>query len=155
MTDKPIYTTKNFFVQKSNIPESGLGLFANRQFKKDEILGDYKGKLLTLEDCDNYKDQSHMVDITELKNIKYAAIQPGKKMLLRYINHAPSTVNGKRVKGKKAHNVKFKNLEEYPYVQIQAIKDIDKNDEIYLNYGASFSKLFLRNDKIRDFYSKE
>lgn len=153
--DKIVYKSKDFVVKKSNVPDAGLGLFANRNFKKGEILGDYKGKLLTLAECDRYKDQSHMLDITGIKNVKYAAIQPGKKMLLRYINHAPSTVDGKKVKGKKRHNVQFLNLEIYPYVKIQAILNIENGDEIYLNYGTYFTKLFLKNDKIKKFFLGE
>lgn len=156
--DKIIFQTKDFIVKKSLLPEAGLGLFANRDFKKGESLGPYKGKLLTMEEC--YKEKylpywSHMLDIEHLKKGKYVAIHPPKRMLLRYINHAPSKVNGKKVKGKKAINVEFSEIPDPPYIEIVTIKEVKKGDEFYLYYGPGFSKSYLNNPKLKEFYLKD
>lgn len=152
-----IFQTKDFIVKKSLLPGAGLGLFANRDFKKGESLGAYKGKLLTMDECYTEKylpHWSHMLDIEHLGKGKYVAIHPPKNMLLRYINHAPTQVNGKKIRGKKAINVEFHEIPEPPYIEIITIKDVQKGDEFYLYYGPGFSQLYLSNPKLKDFYLK-
>ena len=57
--------------------------------------------------------------------------------------------------GKKAVNVEFKQIPDPPYIEIVAIKDIPKGDEVYLNYGPGFSQMFLKNTKLRNYYLKD
>ncbi len=153
-----ILQNKDFIVKKSLLPEAGLGLFANRNFKKGESLGSYKGKLLTMEECYMKKylpHWSHMLDIEQLGKEKYVAVHPPKNMFLRYINHAPTQVNGKKVKGKKSINVKFSEIPDPPYIEIVTIKDVQKGDEFYLYYGPGFSQSYLNNPKLKAFYLSE
>lgn len=152
-----VFQTKDFIVKKSLLPGAGLGLFANRDFKKGESLGPYKGKLLTMKECymEKYLPHwSHMLDIEHLGKGNYVAIHPPKNMLLRYINHAPTQVNGKKIKGKKSINVAFSEISEPPYIEIVAIKNIEKGDEFFLYYGPGFSRSYLNNPKLREFYLK-
>ncbi|MCB1158225.1 MAG: SET domain-containing protein-lysine N-methyltransferase, partial [Leptospiraceae bacterium] len=97
-------------------------------------------------------DCSHMLDITGLEVKGYAYIHPDKKMLLGYINHSPATVDRKRVSGKKAFNVEFLEKKTSPYIQIQAVKRIEAGDEIYLNYGSYFTRLYVSTEKAKNFY---
>ena len=154
--NKILFKTKKLYVMKSQLPEAGLGLYTYFQIKKGESLGGYKGKLLTLEECKQEKYLplwGHMLDLSNIEKIyPYVAIHPSKNMVLRYINHAPDTVDGKKVKGKWAVNVFFSEIEEFPYIEIVAKRDIDANSEIFLNYGPGFSNLFLKNQKLRNFY---
>lgn len=151
--------TKDFIVKESHLPDAGLGLFAKRSFKKGESLGPYKGQLLTMEEC---KKENliplwgHMIDIEHIKKAKpFVAIHPSKKMALRYINHAPSTVDGKKIKGKKGINVEFNEISEPPYIEIITTKEVEKGDEFYLYYGPGFSQMFLKNKKLKEYYLKD
>ncbi|MDX1961465.1 MAG: SET domain-containing protein-lysine N-methyltransferase [Leptospiraceae bacterium] len=147
---------KNFIVKKSLIPNAGLGLFTKRKFKKGESLGKYDGELLTEEECDRrYSEQDHVLDLSNAKRNLFPKVYlyPPKKMLLRYINHAPVSIDGKKIRGKKSYNVDFNEIDEYPYVEIIAIKDIEVGDEIYLTYGAYFTKQYVSgNEKAKKFY---
>ncbi|MEM7180060.1 MAG: SET domain-containing protein-lysine N-methyltransferase [Spirochaetota bacterium] len=152
-----LYQSKDFIVKPSNIPHSGYGLFARRSFAKGEVLGPYKGRLISEAEGQKLEDRgvdcSHMLDITAMDyNGGFAYIHPPKKMLLGYINHAPVTVKGKKIFGKKAYNVIFDELTSEPYVQITATKTITAGDEVYLNYGAYFSRLYLKTEKAKQFY---
>lgn len=151
-----ILKTKKLYVMKSNLPDAGFGLFTFFPIKKGESLGPYKGKLLTMEQC--YEERyfhlwSHMLDLTNIDGIEpYVAIHPPETMILRYINHAPGSVDGKKIGGKWGVNVEFSRMDAYPYIEILAIKDIDANSELFLNYGPGFSKKFLNNPKLKKFY---
>lgn len=156
---EPLFKSKDFIVKKSNIPNAGYGLFANRSFRDGEVLGIYRGKLISAEEGEKLEDKgvdcSHMLDISGLDvEGGYTYIHPNRKMLLGYINHAPATIDRKKIYGKKAYNVIFDEINIPPYIQITAIKDIDKGDEIYLNYGAYFTRLYLKSEKAKNFYRK-
>lgn len=156
-TKKPKLEDKKFIVKKSLLPGAGLGLFAKKDFKKEEVLGNYDGVLLTEKDCESYDTYAHMLDITMLDTVpkQYVALHPPEKMLLRYINHSPVTVDGKRVRGKKAYNVEFREIDHHPFIQVVAVRDIEAGDEIYLTYGTYFTKLFLQNKKLKEYYLKD
>ena len=154
-----LFKSKSLYVKKSNLPDAGLGLFALIPFKRGESLGPYNGKLLTMEECnrENYLPLwGHMLDMTNIEGIEpYVALHPSKTMILRFINHAPGSVDGKKIKGKLGVNVEFSKMDKHPYIEILAIKDIAKDSEIYLNYGPGFSKLFLQNSKLKNYYLKQ
>ncbi|MCB1176271.1 MAG: hypothetical protein KDK36_01715 [Leptospiraceae bacterium] len=154
---KILLQTKDFIVKPSKLPGAGMGLFANRDFKKGESLGPYKGKLLTLKECDKYEELwGHMIDITMIDGVKpYAAIHPSESMPLRFINHAPITVNKIKIKGKNSINVEFNEINKKPFIEVRAIKGIAKGDEFYLYYGSGFSQMFLQNPKLKAYYLKE
>jgi SET domain-containing protein len=153
-----LFKSKALYVKNSNLPDAGLGLFALKAFKKGESLGPYNGKLLTMKECEEEKYLplwGHMLDMTNIEGIEpYVALHPSKTMILRFINHAPNTIDGKKLRPEHRVNVEFSKIETHPYIEIKAIKDIDKDSEIYLNYGPGFSKLFLQNEKLRNFYLK-
>jgi SET domain-containing protein len=154
-----LFKSKSLYVKKSNLPDAGLGLFALKPFKKGDSLGPYIGKLLTMEECnrETYLPLwGHMLDMTNIEGIEpYVALHPSKIMILRFINHAPGSVDGKKIKGKLGVNVEFSKMDKHPYIEILAIKDIAKDSEIYLNYGPGFSKLFLQNSKLKNYYLKQ
>ncbi len=158
MKDKNVLIeTKDFIVKKSILPGAGMGLFANRNFKKGESLGPYKGRLLTMEQCEKIREAwGHMLDMTMIEGIEpYVALHPSEKMPLRFINHAPVTVEKKKIKGKKAINVEFNRIPELPYIEIRTTKAVAKGEEFYLYYGAGFSQMFLQNQKLKEFYLKD
>ena len=41
------------YISESNLSDAGMGLFANKIFKKDDIIVDYSGELLTMEQARN------------------------------------------------------------------------------------------------------
>lgn len=153
-----ILKNKKLYVKKSNLPGAGYGLFTYLPIKKGESLGPYMGKLLTMEECheDKYLPLwSHMLDMTNIEGIEpYVALHPPKNMILRYINHAPQSVNGIKIRGKHSVNVEFKQIPNFPYIEIISIKDIPAHNEIFLNYGPGFSKKFLQNASLKNYYLK-
>jgi uncharacterized protein len=155
---KVLLKSKTLYVKKSNLPDAGMGLFAGKTFKKGESLGAYKGKLLTMEEClrESYLPLwGHMLDMTNIEGIEpYVALHPSKTMILRFINHAPGSVDGVKIKGKLGVNVEFSKIDIHPYIEIKTTKEISKDSEIYLNYGPGFSKMFLQNQKLKDYYFK-
>ena len=153
-----LFKSKSLYVKKSNLPEAGLGLFALKSFTKGESLGPYNGKLLTMDQCKEEKYLplwGHMLDMTNIEGIEpYVALHPSKTMILRFINHAPNMIDGKKLKLENRVNVEFSKIDVHPYIEIKALRDIPKDAEIYLNYGPGFSKMFLKNERLRNFYLK-
>jgi uncharacterized protein len=158
MKNDVLYKSKNFTVKKSRIPGAGNGLFVNRTFFEGESLGQYTGRLITFEEGEKLEEKgidcSHVLDIIAMKIKNYAYIYPKKSMLLGYINHAPITIEGHKVSANKRFNVVFEWSKKPPYVEIRAVRDIPEGSEVYLNYGAYFTKLFMKNEKAKRYFLK-
>jgi hypothetical protein len=110
--------------KKSNIPGAGNGLFATKDFRRDEIIIPYRGEVLNKEQKEiRYpnNDAEYLFQIN--KNTFIDATDPKMSNLSRYANHKPfSTANAKlTTRG----NIKSK-------------KAIKAGEEIFVTYGKDF-----------------
>lgn len=105
---------KNLIVKKSKI--HGKGVFANKDFKKGEIVIKWQPKILK---------KSDVVKLTK-KQKTYVHISYGKPLLMSYpekfVNHSDRP------------NTKAKGHSDV------AIRNITKGEEITTNYGKKYSK---------------
>lgn len=123
---------KNLKVDVSTIPNSGKGLFAKKDFKKGEYIckftGDYiDGKELEKRDVGGarsayfiYIDDDTTLDVYDSKCLaKYANDAEGFRKIRGKRNNSTLTQDGKNI-------------------YIQATKDIDAGDEIFVGYGKDY-----------------
>lgn len=112
---------KKFTVKKSS---AGLGLFANRNFKKDDFLIEYKGPVLTDAESDK-KGGRYLFKLAKNKTIDGSA----RSNLARYINHS--------------HKPNCEPInEDDERIVIHAIRDIEPGEELTYNYGREYVEEF-------------
>ncbi len=111
-------------VHESKIPGAGMGLFADKDFKKNQVIMPYTGEYLTLKQkIKRYpkNDAKYLFQLSD--NVFIDAVDPKKSSLARYANHKPA---------------RFANAKLTSKGNITAIKVIKSGSEIFVNYGRSF-----------------
>lgn len=128
-------------IRKSTIPNAGSGAFALTNFKKYELLGEYKGKLLTPYEYRKKKNHlSYIWEILDENDDTIAYIDGGNKKnsnWTRFVN-CPCT--------KEQENVIpiQKGLKMYYY----ASRNIQKGDELFVWYGPEYGKQLIGRDEL-------
>ena len=124
------------YVAPSTIEGAGMGVFALRDIKKNELLGEYKGKLLTQERFENKK--IHLKYIWQLEDEDgdvIAYIDGANKKFsnwTRYVN-CPCT--------QKQENVKP--IQRYFKMFYYSSKNIKKDDELFIWYGPEYGEQLI------------
>ncbi|USN87512.1 MAG: SET domain-containing protein [Candidatus Nomurabacteria bacterium] len=102
-------------VKKTN---TGLGLFANRDFKKGDFIIEYTGEKIS-EDEANRRGGKYLFEL----NDEWTIDAKGRENLARYINHSCKPNSKPEIDDKEEH------------IFIYATKKIKVGDEITYNYG--------------------
>ena len=105
----------------------GLGLFADEDIKKGEMIIEYIGNILTDAETDKIPDSRYIFSVSKNHNIDGTP----RWNLARYCNHSCD--------GNAESDVKKKR------VFVKAIKNIKKGDEIMYDYGEEYVREFLLN----------
>lgn len=131
---------KQLVVKKSQIPNSGQGLFTKKFIPKGTRIVEYKGRISSWKDVKDedgkngyifYVNRNHVIDG-----------KPYKKALARYANDA----NGlSKVKGLK-NNCDY--VIDGRKAFIEAKRDIPAGAEILVDYGKDYWKVIRENVKI-------
>lgn len=106
---------------------SGLGLFAEEPIKKNEMIIEYIGNILTKEEVDKIASNQYLFEITRNKTIDGSP----RWNIARYCNHACDGAANAESDIKKGR------------VFIKAIKNIKAGDEIVYDYGEEFVKEYI------------
>ena len=114
-------------VRQSRIPNSGDGLFAARNFAAGEILGEYRGRVLSLLQATRLEDRSYLMGGFGLNahvDARFALDAPG-----RYVNDNfdKTMLNAEFVKDKAAKRA-----------SLVALRAIRRGEELYASYGESY-----------------
>ena len=112
------------YISESNLSDAGMGLFANKIFKKDDIIVDYSGELLTMEQARN-SDSYYLFKVGKDTVID----AENSESLGRYCNDP--------IKFSK-YNAKIKAHTKTETASIVATKKIKKGEEIYVSYGIDY-----------------
>ena len=148
-------------VKKSKIPQADKGLFAAREFKKDERIGEYTGKRTVAAPAD-MKTNDYIAEVkTKAEGIEYIdGKDPTKSGILRYANDCRaqnkecSTNNSKfyyhREPGPKPRNRRHKPINpNKTRMYVKATRKIKKGSEIYLGYGADYWRYQKQRDALK------
>ena len=120
---------KDLQIKKSTIPNAGKGLFAKRDFKKNEVIGKYTGERVTakqLQDRCGYSTAPY-------------GLQVGNRIFDSACDRGiMSLANAKREMANA--NAKIVNKGTDSGANVRATKSIKKGDEIYVHYGSTYWK---------------
>ena len=135
--DNYIYTTKGtkkLIVKKSKIPNAGLGCYANKVFKKGNIVGQYLGKKYidsTIRDSSKtWFIHNHILNGRKYNKISIDGLDNTKYNPLIYTNGASLKEQFDNINC----SVVWKNGNCY----YKAITDIKQGDELLIDYGKQY-----------------
>ncbi len=115
---------KDYVVKRSS---AGLGLFANRPYKKDELVIEYKGNMVSEEESQQIGGKY----LFEL-NDKWTLDGKGRDNVARYINHSCKP------------NCYAELSDDEKQVFIRAKRTIAKGEEFNYNYGKSHFEIEIK-----------
>jgi SET domain-containing protein len=107
--------------------QAGLGLFATREYVKDDLIIEYTGETIT-EDEANRRGGKYLFQL----NKKYVIDGKGRQNLSRYINHSCRP------------NAYPELSEDETQVHIYAKKKIAIGDEITYHYGKDYFERLIK-----------
>jgi len=124
-------------VKISSMPKSGKGLFTKVFIPKGSLITEYKGKISTWKDADHddgknpyiyYLNKDHVIDAKGYLNsfAHFANDAKGHKTVRGIVNNSKYIVKGKKV-------------------FIEAIKDIQPGEEIFVGYGKTYWDVIRKN----------
>ncbi len=143
---------KRTVIKPSTIPGAGNGLFAVMAIKKDEVIGELGGRLVT--DKDQAMGNHYIASIpqcawSETNPYKYLDSKDYGGNVSR-ANFAPRKINGIETK---FQNAAIRQLCHYPYFEFVAVKNIEPGTEIWTSYGPHYGyERFMYAPAVRDFF---
>jgi len=119
-------------VKKSTLPGAGKGLFTMRDIRKDEIVCEYEGELITWNDAIERNDKGkggyvyYINDKTCIDAFYY------KKTFGRYANDAAGLARIPGLRNNAVYDEKKKK------VFIKATRNIPAGSEVFVSYGRAY-----------------
>jgi SET domain-containing protein len=117
------------------------GLFAIKNFKKFDIIGEYVGEVVSREVSGHYvaclEDTDNLLD-----SLGVDASRSGNET--RFINSYLNISFAPNVMMKRCY------INSVPHIFIVCIEDIEIGDEILLDYGESYNTMYLTCEKTTD-----
>jgi SET domain-containing protein len=135
------YLEKHLYIQSSNIPQAGKGLFTKVSIAKGETIVEYKGRKTTWKEVEDKEiDNLYIMYVTE-DNV----IDAGKhlKSFARYANDASGLT---KIKGLQ-NNAHFVH-DDTGKVYMEAKRNIAADEEIFVGYGKDYWDTIRKNMKI-------
>ncbi len=121
-------------IKKSNIPESGFGLFTLKPIKKGSVITPYLGKIVSPEIYD-VSDSTYGIQLNKKEILDGQSTQSS---LGRWSNSCRAgNVRKKQCKGQ---NAKLSGNSRTKTASVKANKNIKAGEEIFVSYGKSFWK---------------
>lgn len=133
---------KHLYIKTSNIPNAGFGLFTKVLIPKGENIVEYKGRKTTWKEIEEAKEEDNLyIMYVTADNVIDA--RKHKKAFARYANDAMgfTKIKGLKNNGTYVHDDEGK-------VYIEAKRDIQPDEEIFVGYGKDYWDTLKKNMKI-------
>ncbi|KRX00067.1 hypothetical protein PPERSA_07264 [Pseudocohnilembus persalinus] len=137
-------------IKQSNIPNSGDGLFVKKNFEKDEVISEYRGKIIDSKYCNHaiYDYEDKMVWVNEQYCIIGNNIASKANDIIDFnLKYYNTNIFKKWVEEQQfptlknlSYNAEFYLVKNKAF--IKATRDIQNGEEVYLSYGFDYWKHF-------------
>jgi uncharacterized protein len=128
MKQKKRNTTDVYYVARAN---AGLGLFANKDLKKDDFIIEYTGKPLTHDEADQ-RGGRYLFTLNDTTVLDGT----GREHTARYINHSCDP------------NIEAV-IEDEEQIMFYALRDIEKDEELTFDYGEEYVEDIIKKQGCR------
>lgn len=121
------------YIQESQIPNSGKGLFTAIKIYKDEVISQFKGKILTDSEAETIAklgNDQYFINLLDGSILDSNTVE----CFAKYANDASGFSNSEF-----KNNAKI-TLDDEANVCLIALKNIKAQEEIFCNYGKSYWK---------------
>ena len=138
--DKRYFKKKNFnqnldrliLIKDSSLSFAGKGAFARELLKKGQRLGEYNGKLLSLEEYEELSDKAYIFEVKKKFEGRYYLffIDARSGDALRFVNGAYTKEQKEKV-----------NVEAYQYSErifFRTRREVKKGEELVIDYGDNY-----------------
>jgi SET domain-containing protein len=138
-------------IKKSKIPGAGMGVYSTKDISKNSIVGEYKGNFLSDDEYKKLVDADEWHYVMGLNECSYKFtngirfIDGRNGNFTTRINYAPQEFQ----------NVKFQKVCEKPFVIVVALRDIKKDEEIYIDYGPDYIYDFMEFPEVKNYFESE
>ena len=138
-------------LKKSKIPGAGIGVYAAKDIAKDSIVGEYKGTFLSDEEYKKLVDADEWHYVMGLNECSYKYtngirfIDGRNGNFTTRMNYAPTEFQ----------NVKFQKVCEKPFVVVVTLRNIKKDEEIYIDYGPDYIYDFMEFPDVKNHFESE
>lgn len=140
---------QTFQVRKSNIPNAGNGVFATVRVPPGTDIGGYSGVYIGEADWKRLVDENKWHYVMQLPEcaVKYTSpntmIDGIQGSVHTRINYAPAEFQ----------NVKYDYFCEQPFVRLVTIKEILPGEELYVDYGESYTYFFMEDPAVKKYFA--
>jgi hypothetical protein len=129
------------YIQESQIPHSGNGLFISIDKKKGEIIALFKGEILSYEEAENRalkNEEGYFINMLNGTILDSMHVE----CFAKYANdaHGPAKVPFKS-------NAEIRLNGTVDSASLVALRDIHKGEEIFCSYGRKYWKNFMSKRK--------
>jgi uncharacterized protein len=128
-------------IKPSLVPNAGKGLFATRDFKKGEIIGNYTGDIVRVDQVSNDANlprSAYILELTETLGIDAARTNTAEGRM----------VNDARKSGFK-NNVRFSANQRNKTAKLIALRNIKKGEEFLVSYGRNYWPQQLKPNEVQ------
>lgn len=130
MDEPPLKMSKYIYLDKSDIPNAGMGVRAAKFIPKGTILGKYNGRRLTRREYLKLRNKDYVFEVSGYPRIYIDASNIKYSNWTRYIN-------GARTKRQKKL-INIETFEKRKNIYFEAIVDIEPDEELIFDYGRHY-----------------
>ncbi len=142
--------TRLLRVAPSGIPGAGNGVFASDVIPAGADLGGYEGRYITEPEWQKLADEGKAEYVMSLPECAYPAIKPYKLIdgregsIHSRINYAPAFLQ----------NAEIRFFCDPPYARIITLRRIEKNEELFIDYGPDYDYSFLKKKEVQEYFDQ-
>jgi hypothetical protein len=142
--------TRLLKVAPSGVTGAGNGVFATEAIPADADLGGYEGRYITEAEWQKLGDTGKAEYVMSLPECAYPAIKPYKLIdgrngsIHSRINYAPAPLQ----------NAEIRFFCDPPYARIITLRKIEKNEELFIDYGPDYDYGFLKNKEVQNYFRR-
>ena len=130
------FATDDIYIDNSNIPGAGIGVFADKQLPENKIIGEYTGDIIPATYVHN--------NYTKFRGNHYLMQIRDKHKIIAYINGRDSVQSNwtKYINSFRRPNYYWRcNVKCYQYakkIKFKTIREIPRGSEIIMDYGDDY-----------------
>lgn len=141
------------YLKKSLLPNAGKGLFVKKEFKRADIICEYKGEILPWADCLKRAEEGHEGYVFFISNKQCIDAYFTPEEMGRYANDAKGVSRVEGLRNNAQYEIKVRDGKKRGF--IVATRTIKPNDEVLVDYGNDYWRYLQKTKHLYDAMKKK